>query len=33
LYSDRVVTSEALWPGSVFMSRARRENLGKEECL
>jgi len=29
----KVVTSEALGPGSVLVSRERRESLGKEECL
>jgi len=28
-----VVTSEALGPGSVLVSRERRESLGEEECL
>jgi len=29
----KVVTSEALGPGSVLVSRERRENLREEECL
>ena len=29
----KVVTSEALGPGSVLVSRERRESLGEEECL
>jgi len=29
----KVVTSEALGPGSVLLSRGRKESLGKEECL
>jgi len=33
LYIYKVVTSEALGPGSVLMSRERRENLREEECL
>jgi len=29
----KVITSEALGPGSVLVSRERRESLGEEECL
>jgi len=29
----KVVTSEALGPDSMLVSRGRRESLGKEECL
>jgi len=29
----KVVTSEALEPGSVLVSRGRRESLREEECL
>ena len=29
----KVITSEALGPGSVLVSRGRRESLEKEECL
>jgi len=29
----KVVTSEALWLGSVLVSRERRESMGEEECL
>jgi len=29
----KVATSEALGPGSVLVSRGRKESLGKEECL
>jgi len=29
----KVVTSEVLRPGSVLVSRERRESLGEEECL
>jgi len=29
----KVVTPEALGPGSVLVSRERRESLGEEECL
>jgi len=30
---QKVVTSDALGPGSVLVSRERRESLRKEECL
>jgi len=29
----KVVTSEALGPGSVLVSRERRESLREDECL
>jgi len=29
----RSVASEALGPGSVLMSRGKRESLGENECL
>jgi len=29
----KVVTSEALGPGSVLLSRGKRESPGEEECL
>jgi len=31
--APKVVTSKALGPGSVLVSRERRESLGEEECL
>jgi len=31
--NNKVVTLEALGPGSVLVSRERRESLGEEECL
>ena len=31
--NNKVVTLEALRPGSVLVSRERRESLGEEECL
>jgi len=31
--APKVVTSKALRPGSVLVSRERRESLGEEECL
>jgi len=32
-WRHKVVTSEALGPGSVLVSRERRESLREEECL
>jgi len=33
VWRHKVVTSDALGPGCVLVSRERRESLGKEECL
>ena len=33
VYCQKVVTLEVLGPGSVLVSRGRRESLAKEECL
>ena len=33
VWCHKVVTSDALGPGCVLVSRERRESLGKEECL
>jgi len=33
VYRQKVVTLEVLGPGSVLVSRGRRESPGKEECL
>jgi len=33
VYCQKVVTLEVLGPGSVLVSRGRRESPGKEECL
>jgi len=33
VWRHKVVTSDALGPGCMLVSRERRESLGKEECL
>jgi len=33
VWRHKVVTLEALGPGSVLVSRERRESMGEEDCL
>jgi len=33
VWRHKVITSEALGPGSVLLSRGKRERPGEEECL
>jgi len=33
LHSHKVITSEALGPGSVLLRKGKRESPGEEECL